>query len=255
MGIMTYPHTIAGCCRELLDRTGPRSLADLTAHAVEAGRTQARYPELSVASSLRGDSAVLPLDGDRFASLTTVLDGLVFTTTVCDRLDEEWDLARGVDLAPLRLARVDDPAPPELPDGAWLVAHRYGAGQITAEPVRREQFGDATDFVDTVRRRYEARSVWSRRWQHEVLRVAFDEGWLRKPVAPLSELFPEFVPRPPEPPIQRRRVCPSCDGTGEEPSWSSRFRDDRYGSDAFEPGLPDGWRRRIERLEEATFGY
>lgn len=56
---MTYPETIAGCCRELLDTSGPKTLTELAEHVV-TGRTRARYPELSVSSALN--------DEDRTAS-------------------------------------------------------------------------------------------------------------------------------------------------------------------------------------------
>src|SRR4051812_6154676 len=76
---MTYPTTIAGCCRELLDASGPKTLIELAEHVVAEGRSQARYPEMSVASTLSNEERVFR-NGDVYVSVPVLLEGRVLTT-------------------------------------------------------------------------------------------------------------------------------------------------------------------------------
>ena len=277
---MRYPSTIAGCCRELLDsslddagRPVPRTLQDLTAHAVAEGRTTARYPEMSVQTVLRDEPAVLVLEGQRFLSVARLLEGRVFTTRTGPGCHLEGQRGafgghvpfesadRGVDLGPLRLVTsvsiIESPL-----DEDCVLAYRYLDGELTREVVARSNLSDGGELVTAVRALREERSRWARDASPEiVLACASDDRLLREPVAPLSELMPELLPdppRPPRPPYPRQRACRTCDGMGVEQDWGSGFPSDGFDesespSDRAE-GLPGGWRTRIERLEHEAFG-
>lgn len=274
---MRYPSTIAGCCRELLDssldqdgRPIPRTLQDLTAHAVAKGRTTARYPEMSVQTTLRDEPAVLALDGQRFLSVARLLERRVLTTRTGPGCSLEgrrglfghvpYESAdRAVDLGPMRLVTAVSITESPL-DETSVLAYRYTDGELTRERIARSDLSDGLELTAAVHALREQRSGWARDASPEILLACFqDDRLLRDPVPPLSELMPELLPdppRPPEPRYPRQRACRMCDGIGVEQDWGSGFPSDDFGASSIDSaeGLPGYWRARIERLEQAAFG-
>jgi hypothetical protein len=253
---MSYPETIAGCCRELLDASvEPLPIARLVEHAVALGRTKARYPEASVDATLRQSAHVLALDDHRFVSVRRLLEGRVVTTAV--PANALLTGARRFDLAPFEALALTDG--PELPEDAagLLLSYRCRDGQVTAEVVDRDALSDGSPLVEAVRVRIGTRPYYGYDLGQKVLQAcAADETLLRAPVAPLSELFPDLAPKPPVPAPRR---CTACDGTGRvpdwrewEPGWSPDPGPEWPAGSYDDP--PYAWRNRLERLEEVVFG-
>jgi hypothetical protein len=258
---MTYPETITGCCRELLDASSePLSIAQLVEQAVALGRTKARYPEAAVDSTIRRSPHILALDGGRFLSVRRLMEGRVLTTAV--PANSVVGMARQFDLAPFdALPDADEPELPENANGL-LLSHRYRDGQVVAEIVGGGDLTDGTPLVEAVQGLLGPSSRYGFDLCSEVLQAcAADDALLREPIAPLSELFPDLAPQPP---VSAQRLCSACNGTGSVPDWDPGWEPDwtpepepswPKGAFGSSDDPPYGWHNRLERLEEAVFGY
>ncbi len=258
---MTYPTTIAGCCRELLDTSGPKTLSELAEHVVAEGRSQARYPEMSVSNALTDEERVFR-NGDVYVSVPVLVEGRVLTTrhpapaefwsrtASWLRASKPWFFDLAAFPTPSSTAELPGPAAGEGQLSAW----RMLGGELVVEPVPEDGLGDPGRLIEAVRAEVPKSAGRGHGLRREVLLACLEnDDLLRNPLAPLSELFPEHAPREPEPvktrPRQRR--CRACDGTGWQYGW-----DDPYDSDwSFGVEPSDEWRCRIERLEEAVFSF
>jgi hypothetical protein len=217
--------TIATHCLDLLSRRSPQSPEELAEACVAAGVTRSRPPVASVTQARWSQRFLAPqLSDGRFGYTPRLLDGRWFTTRRWsgNRIPASFDIGRlpellageglpsatagGRVIGTAHAPGLQGPAgglPPEE-DGVLLALRLRGdvvevrtipsldsrvhrAGEDLATRLRKRVRKPERDSGDWV-----ANEVWAALLQL----FGDDDDVLREPVAPLSELLPEYVLRP-----------------------------------------------------------
>jgi hypothetical protein len=216
--------TIASHCLELLSRRSPQSPEDLAEACIAAGLTKSRTPVASVTQALWSHRLVAPpLSDGRIGYTVHLLEGRWLTTRRRNgnRIPASFDIGRlpevlGEEGLPSTAGgRVTGAQhadglqgppgwlPPERDDE--LLALRLNGGVVQVRPVpsldgQAHRAGE--DLATRLRRRVRKPQRDSGDWVANEMWLALlqlfgdDPDVLREPVAPLSELLPEFVLRP-----------------------------------------------------------
>jgi hypothetical protein len=217
--------TIATHCLDLLSRRSPQSPEELAEACVAAGVTRSRTPVASVTQAMWGQRFLAPpLSDGRFGYTPHLLDGRWFTTRRWsgNRVPASFDIGRlpevlGEDGLPSATAggrvRATSHAdglqgppgwlPPEQDDALLAVRLHGGVVEVrTTPPPDERALRAGEDLATRIRKRVRRPQRDSGEWVEKEVWAALlqllgdDPDVLREPVAPLSELLPEYVHRP-----------------------------------------------------------
>jgi hypothetical protein len=222
--------SIASHCADLIRDRGPLTAEELGQACREAGLSRASKPAVSVAGALSYDGRVLRF-GDRYHLVTSLLDSrwLTFRRPATSKpFPHELDLAplsgpagrhdipvRGGGLLARTMQSGWTTVTCELPD-AEIIGMRLvgGTAELTAVEIDDAARGRGDRLAGLVRGSIARQVICpsSRDIAKAILSLVHeDKDVLRDPVPPLSDLFPELLPKPraatptrPVPPAQPR---------------------------------------------------